>query len=150
LGTIITTALKPGNEYMRAVITKLVIFGAVLFISSILIIIGLGFLAWSSFLYLNTILDPYVAALISGLIAIVVSGLIFLIAGGLTKGGRGQKNAEEIEQATNFMEATQVVEQYPLESGLMAMVAGFIAGSSPDSRKVLTELFVTLSQNTSK
>ncbi len=135
---------------MRAVITKLVILAVALFVSSILIIIGLGFLVWSSFLYLNTILNPYIAALISGLIAVVVSGLVFLIASSLTKGGRGQKNAEEIEQDTNFMEATQVVEKYPLESGLMAMAAGFIAGSSPDSRKVLTELFVTLSQNTSK
>lgn len=150
LGTIITTALKPGNEYMRAVITRLVIFAAVLFVSSVLIIIGLGFLIWSSFLYLNTILNPYVAALISGLIAIVIAGLIFLIATKLTKSDRGQKNKEEMEQSTNFMDACQVVEQYPLESGLMAMAAGFIAGSSPDSKKVLTELFVTLSQNTSK
>jgi len=135
---------------MRAVITRLVIFAAVLFVSSILIIIGLGFLVWSSFLYLTTILTPYVAALISGFLAIVVAGLVFLIAGSLTKGSRGQKNEEEMEQASNFMEASQVVEQYPLESGLMAMAAGFIAGSSPDSKKVLTELFVTLSQNTSK
>jgi hypothetical protein len=135
---------------MRAVITRLVIFAAVLFVSSVLIIIGLGFLVWSSYLYLITILNPYLAALLSGLIAIVVAGLVFLIATSLTKSSGSQKSEEEMGQSANFLEASQVVEQYPLESGLMAMAAGFIAGSSPDSKKVLTELFVTLSQNTSK
>jgi len=150
LGTIITTALKPGNEYMRAVITRLIIFAAALFISSILIIIGLGFLVWSSFLYLNTILTPYVAALISGLITIVISGLLFVIVSSLTKGAGDKKSADTESESSKFLDASQIIEYYPLESGLMAMAAGFIAGSSPDSRKVLTELFVTLSQNTPK
>lgn len=150
ISSIIATTLKPGNEYMRAVIIRLIIFAAALFISSVLIIIGIAFLVWSSFLYLNTILSSYFAALISGLIAIIISGLVFLIVNSLTKGSGGKSSEVRESKAPGFMDASQVVEAYPLESGLMAMAAGFIAGSSPDSKKVLTELFVTLSQNSSK
>ena len=135
---------------MRAVITRLIIFASALFISSILIIIGLGFLVWSSYLYLNTTLTPCVAALISGLIAIVVAGLLFVILSSLTKGAGDKKSVATESESSKFVDASQIIEDYPLESGLMAMAAGFIAGSSPDSRKVLTELFVTLSQNTPK
>ena len=134
---------------MKAVLTKLIIFAAVLFVSSVLIIIGLGFLVWSSFLYLTTILNPYLAALASGLIAIVFAGLLFLLARSLTKGSGEKRSAKEEDQDSGFLDASQVIEAYPLESGLMAMAAGFVAGSSPDSRRVLTELFVTLSQNSS-
>ena len=135
---------------MRAVITRFIVFASALFISSILIIIGLGFLVWSSFLYLNTTLTPYVAALISGLVAIVVAGLLFVILSSLTKGAGDKKSVATESESSKFVDASQIIEDYPLESGLMAMAAGFIAGSSPDSRKVLTELFVTLSQNTPK
>lgn len=149
LNKIISTALKPGNEYMKTVITRLVIFAAALFLSTILVIIGLGFLVWSSFLYLSTILNPYVAALISGLIAIILAGLVFVIVSALTKGSGGKKSNEKRGKASKFIDTSQVIEEYPLESGLMAMAAGFIAGSSPDSRKILTELFISLNQNSS-
>jgi hypothetical protein len=150
LNRIISTALKPGNEYVKAVITRLIIFAAVLFVSTILIIIGLGFLVWSSFLYLSTVLNPYVAALISGLIAILFAGVLFLIVGAITKGSGDKKSKENQDKAPKFVDTSKVVEEYPLESGLMAMAAGFIAGSSPESKKVLTELFVTLSKNSSE
>jgi hypothetical protein len=150
LNRIISTALKPGNEYVKAVITRLIIFAAVLFVSTILIIIGLGFLVWSSFLYLSTVLNPYVAALISGLIAILFAGVLFLIVGAITKRSGDKKSKENQDKAPKFVDTSKVVEEYPLESGLMAMAAGFIAGSSPESKKVLTELFVTLSKNSSE
>ena len=150
LNRIISTALKPGNEYVKAVITRLIIFAAVLFVSTILIIIGLGFLVWSSFLYLSTVLNPYVAALISGLIAILFAGVLFLIVGAIIKGSGDKKSKENQDKAPKFVDTSKVVEEYPLESGLMAMAAGFIAGSSPESKKVLTELFVTLSKNSSE
>jgi len=150
LNRIISTALKPGNEYVKAVITRLIIFAAALFLSTILIIIGLGFLVWSSFLYLSTVLNPYVAALISGLIAIVLAGVVFVIVSALTKGSSEKKTAETKNSGPKFVDTSKVVEEYPLESGLMAMAAGFIAGSSPESKKVLTELFVTLSKNSSE
>jgi membrane protein implicated in regulation of membrane protease activity len=150
LNRIISTALKPGNEYVKAVITRLIIFAAVLFVSTILIIIGLGFLVWSSFLYLSTSLNPYVAALISGLIAILFAGVLFVIVSAFTKASGDKKSKENQDKAPKFVDTSKVVEEYPLESGLMAMAAGFIAGSSPESKKVLTELFVTLSKNSSE
>ena len=135
---------------MKTVITRLIIFVAALFLSTILVIIGLGFLVWSSFLYFSTVLNPYVAALISGLIAIVLAGLVFVIVSSLTKASSHKKSKLDQDEAPKFVDTSKVINEYPLESGLMAMAAGFIAGSSPDSRKALTELFVSLSQNTSK
>lgn len=149
INRIISLALKPGNEYMRVVLTRLIIFAAVFFVSTILIIIGIGFLVWSSFLYLSTVLNPYMASLISGLIAILFAGALVLIVSMVTKGSSNKESKDSTDSKAKFVDSTEVIEKYPLESGLMAMAAGFIAGSSPESRKVLTELFVTLSQNTS-
>ncbi len=128
---------------------RLVIFAAVFFVSTILIVIGICFLVWSSFLYLSTVINPYMAALISGLIAILIAGGLVLIVTSLGKGGGSKKTKQEPLGKSIFRDDTEFIEQYPLESGLLAMAAGFIAGSSPESRKVLAELFVTLSQNTS-
>lgn len=135
---------------MKTVITRLIIFVAALFLSTVLIVIGLGFLVWSSFLYLSTVLNPYMAALISGVIAIVLAGLVFVVVSSLTKSSPDKKSDVQEDSSPKFIDTSQVIEQYPLESGLMAMAAGFIAGSSPESKKVLTELFVSLSQNSSK
>lgn len=134
---------------MRVVLTRLIVFAAVFFVSTILIIIGIGFLVWSSFLYLSTVLNPYMASLISGLIAIVFAGVLVLIVSKVTKGSSNKESKDSKEGKAKFVDSNEVIEQYPLESGLMAMAAGFVAGSSPESRKVLTELFVSLSQNTS-
>lgn len=135
---------------MRALLTRLVIFAAVLFVCSILIVIGMGFLVWSSFLYLSTVLNPYVAALLSGLIAIVLAGVLFVIVNAATKGPGQKKSKGSQEEESRFADPSDIIEKHPIESGLMALAAGFVAGSSPDSRKVLTELFVTLSQNSSE
>jgi len=89
------------------------------------------------------------ASLISGLIAILFAGALVLIVSMVTKGSGNKESKDSRSGKSQFVDSTEVIEQYPLESGLMAMAAGFIAGSSPESRKVLTELFVSLSQNTS-
>lgn len=133
---------------MREVLTRLIIFAAVFFIAIILIVLGIGFLVWSSYLYLSTVVDPYLASLISGGIAIVLAGALVLIVSMLNKGVGSKKTKHKQDGISKFVDGTEVIEQYPIESGLMAMAAGFIAGSSPESRKVLTELFVTLSQST--
>ncbi len=88
------------------------------------------------------------ASLISGLIAIVLAGGLVLIISMFYKSPPSKKDEQTREGISKFVDGTEVIDQYPIESGLMAMAAGFIAGSSPESRKVLTELFVTLSQNT--
>lgn len=128
---------------------RLVVFAAVFFVSTILIVIGICFLVWSSFLYMSTVLNPYFAALISGLIAILLAGGLVLIVSTFGKSSGSKKTDQGTIAKAGFIDSTEVIEQYPLESGLLAMAAGFIVGSSPESRKVLTELFVTLSQNTS-
>ena len=135
---------------MREVLTRLVIFAAVFFLAVLLLAIGICFLVWSSYLYLSTVLNPYLAAIISGLIAIALAGALVLIVSMLSKGKGSKKTKNQKDGMSKFVDSTEVIEQYPIESGLMAMAAGFIAGSSPESRKVLTELFVTLSQNTSE
>ncbi|MEM7008100.1 MAG: phage holin family protein [Thermodesulfobacteriota bacterium] len=150
LNRIVSLALKPGNEYVRAMLTRLVILGAFLVIAFILVILGIGFLVWSSYLYLNTVVNPYLAALLSGLIAIVLAGALVLIGSMISKSPGTKETKDSGQSKANFVDSTEVIEQYPLESGLMAMAAGFIAGSSPESRKVLTELFVSLNQNSSE
>lgn len=90
------------------------------------------------------------AALLSGFIAIILAGLVFLIVRLVTKGSDNKEKGLGHEGESKLLDTSAVVREYPLESGLMAMAAGFIAGSSPDSKKVLTELFVTLSQNPPK
>ena len=146
---ILSLAIKPGSEYLRTVLIRLLIFVAVLSVSCILIIIGLGFLVWSSYLYLGTILNPYVAALISGLIAILLAGTLVFIVSFVTKSSDKKKSKKTTGGTSKFGDASDIIDQYPLESGLMAVAAGFIAGSSPDSRKLLTELLISLSQSTS-
>jgi membrane protein implicated in regulation of membrane protease activity len=149
LKTLLSLALKPGNEYLRTILTRLIIFAAVLFLSCILIVIGLGFLVWSSYLYFATILNPYVAALISGLIAILLAGALVLIVSLLTKSPGAKEQKKSSGDKSRFGDVSEIINEYPLESGLMAMAVGFIAGSSPDSRKVLTELFISLNQSSS-
>ena len=149
LNRILSLALKPGNEYLRAVLTRLVIFAAVFCVSLIFVIIGISFFVWSSYLYLVTIFSPYAAALISGLIAFVIAGALILTVSLLTKSSGHRKKKKTPEDASQFGNASEVVDQYPLESGLMAMAAGFIAGSSPEAGKVLSELFISLSQSKS-
>ena len=117
---------------MRAVITRLIIFASALFISSILIIIGLGFLVWSSFLYLNTTLTPYVAALISGLIAIVVAGLLFVILSSLTKGAGDKKSVATESESSKFVDASQIIEDYPDDKyGPSCLILGFTLTNRP-------------------
>ena len=149
LNSILSLALKPGKEYLRAVLIRLIIFAAVLFVSCILIVIGLGFLVWSSFLYLSTVLNPYVAALISGLIAILLAGALVLLVSIFNESAGGKKRRKAPGYTSQFEDASQIIEKHPLESGLMALAAGFIAGSSPDAQRALSELFITLSKSTS-
>ncbi len=149
LNRILSLALKPGNEYLRTILTRLLIFVAVFCVSCIFIVIGISFLVWSSYLYLGTILNPYVAALISGLIALALAVALVVIVSLLTKSPGAKERKKASGDKSQLGDASEVINQYPLESGIMAVAAGFIAGSSPDSRRVLTELFVSLSKSTS-
>ena len=120
INRILSLALKPGDEYMREVITRLVIFAGVFFISVVLIIIGIGFLVWSSFLYLSTMLNPYLAALISGLIAILFAGVLVLIVSTINKASGNKKTEQKPDGMSKFTSGTEVIEQYPLEYSVLS------------------------------
>ena len=151
LGSI-TSALKPDARVIRGMILRTVILLSVLLLASLTASLGFAFLVWSLFLYLGTMFEPHVAALISGGIAIfaavVLIGAALLVMGFLNGGKKKRKavSAAPAEGASGASEgdlALALVRQYPLESGLTAAVVGFIAGSSPDARKTMAEFLMT-------
>ncbi len=152
LGSI-TSALKPDARVIRGMILRTVILLSVLLLASLTASLGFAFLVWSLFLYLGTMFEPHVAALISGgiaiLVAVVLIGAALLVMGFLNGNGRKRKTAHSAASAEGASGVSEVdlalalVRQYPLESGLTAAVVGFIAGSSPDARKTMAELLMT-------
>ena len=154
LGSI-TSALKPDARVVRGMILRAVILLSVLVLASLTASLGFAFLVWSLFLYLGTMFEPHVAALISGgiaiLVAVVLIGAALLVMGFLNGSKKkGQKASyaasEETPSGSGVSEvdlALALVRQYPLESGLTAAVVGFIAGSSPDARKTMAEFLMT-------
>lgn len=153
LGSL-ASALKPDTRVIRGMILRAVILLSVLVLASLTASLGFAFLVWSLFLYLGTMFDPHVAALISGgiaiLMAVILVGAALLLTGFIKGSGKrklktapsmasaqGSSGSPEVDQAL------ALIKQYPLESGLTAAVAGFIAGSSPDARKTMAEFLMT-------
>lgn len=122
----------------------------VLCVSSVVASLGLGFIIWSSYLYLKTSVDPYLAALISGALAIVTAALLLLITGlflGYFKGKRGARFETAAPQAGQMPDPEALIKRYPLESGIIAAVAGFIAGSSSHTPRTLAELIMLIKES---
>ncbi len=153
LGSL-ASALKPDTRVIRGMILRAVILLSVLVLASLTASLGFAFLVWSLFLYLGTMFDPHVAALISGGIAILLA--VILVAGALFLTGFIERNGKRRRKAAQSLASAQgasgspevdqalaLIKQYPLESGLTAAVAGFIAGSSPDARKTMAEFLMT-------
>lgn len=153
LGSL-ASALKPDARVVRGIILRAVILLSVLVLASLTASFGFAFLVWSLFLYLGTMFEPHVAALISGgiaiLMAVILVGGALLLTGFIKGSGKrrlkaaprtasadGSSGSPEVDQAL------ALIKQYPLESGLTAAVAGFIAGSSPDARKTMAEFLMT-------
>ncbi len=150
--SILLNSLKPEAEAVRSILIRIAVLLFVLCISSLIVALGLGFIVWSSYLYLETVYTPYVAALISGVAAIVIALLLVLITGLMTGHFKGKAGAEFTSAAPSaglFPDPEAFIKRYPLESGLIAAVAGFIAGSSQDTPRTFTEL-ITLLKSTSK
>lgn len=154
LGSL-ASALKPDTRVIRGMILRAVILLSVLVLASLTASLGFAFLVWSLFLYLGTMFDPHLAALISGgiaiLIAVILVAAALLVTGFLERNGRRKlKAAPQAASAQGASsgspevdQALALIKQYPLESGLTAAVAGFIAGSSPDARKTMAEFLMT-------
>lgn len=151
--SILVSSLKPEAEAVRAALIRIAVFLLVLCISSVIAVLGLGFVVWSSYLYLETIYTPYVAALISGAAAIVIALLLVLLGAlfaGYFRGRASAKSTSSAPQIGRFPDPEALIKQYPLESGLVAAVAGFIAGSSSDTPRTLTELITLLKESASE
>ena len=152
LGSIVS-ALKPDARVIRGMILRAVVLLSVLLLASLTASLGFAFLVWSLFLYLGTMFEPHVAALISGGIAILVAaaliGSALLVMGFLNGSKKKRKAVSAAAPAGGSAGASEVdlalalVRQYPLESGLTAAVVGIRAGSSPDARKTMAEFLMT-------
>lgn len=151
--SILLRSLKPEAEAVRAALMRVAVFLFVLCVSAIIAAVGLGFVVWSSYLYLETVFSPYIAALISGGAAVVIALLLVLFGGlfaGFFKGGAGAEFTSASPLAGRFPEAEAFIKQHPLESGLIAAVAGFIAGSSSATPRTLTEIILLLKESASE
>jgi hypothetical protein len=150
---IILSSVKPDYGAVRAVLFRLAVVLLVLVVSSVIALIGLGFFVWSLYLYLETLLSPYWAALISGAGAIALAIVIVLIAllatGYLKRGGRVKPKQVHAHTGDAY-DPMELVQRYPLESGLTAAIAGFIVGSSADAPRTLTEFLTLLKESDPK
>lgn len=129
---------------------RILILLFVLCVSSVIASLGLGFIIWSSYLYLKTLFDPSAAALMSGALAIVTAALLVLIAGlfaGFFKAKTSTQFKAAAPQTGQIPDPEALIKRYPLESGIIAAVAGFIAGSSSDTPRTLSELIMLIRQS---
>lgn len=147
-------SFKPDEAKLRAILIRLGIVFVVFCIAAIVIALGLGFVVWSSYLYLANFHPPYVAALMSGGGAIIIALLILLITLLLTGHFNNKKKASQFTSAASHSQAVPdpeaLIKQYPLEAGLIAAVAGFLAGTSSDTPRTLAEIVVLLKDSISE
>ena len=144
---IILSSVKPDYGALRSILFRALVVLLVLCVSSVIAVIGLGFFVWSLYLYLETLLSPWWAALLSGAGAIVLAAAVLLIAllftGFLRTSGRVKPKPEPVSDGFSS-DPMGLVYKYPLESGLTAAIAGFIVGSSADAPRTLTEFMSLL------
>lgn len=108
-----------------------------------LMLVGLGFLIWSLYLYLSTLLSPPSAALVSGLLIIVVSLCLVLYAKIMMTRTISQKST-----SINLLHSW--LHNYPTETVLATVAAGLLVGVSSEVRRSIAESAIwLLKQNTS-
>lgn len=147
---VLSFLFKAETAALKTVLARFLVFLVILTISCVLALIGLGFLVWSSYLYLATFLAPFHAALITGAGAIILGVILVLAAGLITGTIKRSKRSRTVSDFLNSDElggASEFINEYPLESGLTAAVLGFLAGSSPDARQTIADLLVELRQD---
>ncbi len=147
---IILSSVKPDYRALRSMFLRALVVLFVLCISSVIAVIGLGFFVWSLYLYLETLLSPWWAALLSGAGAIALAAAVVLLAllftGFLKKSGRVRQKPEHAGAGFSS-DPMGLVYKYPLESGLTAAIAGFIVGSSADAPRTLSEFMTLLKES---
>lgn len=147
-------SFRPDEAQLRSLLIRLGIVFVIFCISAIVIALGLGFVVWSSYLYLADFHPPHVAALMSGGGAIIIALLILLITLLLTGHFNHNKNASQFTsaapQSQGVPDPEDLIKQYPLEAGLIAAVAGFLVGSSSDTPRTLAEIVLLLKDSVSE
>lgn len=134
----------------KSAIKRLIVFLILFLVALAIAVMGLGFLLWSSYLYLSTLMSPFFAALATGGGAILLGVIIVLAAALITGSSKKTKKDgayKEFFSSDDLGSASEFISEHPIESGLTAAVLGFIAGSSPDTRRTITELLVEFRQN---
>ena len=147
---VLSLLFKSEPGAVKTVLSRLLIFLVIFLIACIIAVMGLGFLLWSSYLYFSSVLSPFLAALITGGGAILLGVIIVLVAGlvtGNVKKSKRNESYKEFFSSDDLDTASGFIKEHPLESGLTAAVLGFLAGSSPDARRTITELLVELRQS---
>ena len=150
---IILSSIKPDYRELRSVFFRALVVLFALCVSSAVALIGLGFVVWSLYLYLVTMLSPYWAALISGVaavaLALVVVVAVLYLTGYFGRRRKAASKSRDAQQAAAY-DPVDFVQRYPLESGLTAAIAGFIVGSSADSPRTLTQFLTLLKESDPK
>lgn len=150
---IILSSIKPDYRELRSVIFRALVVVVTLCVSSAVALIGLGFVVWSLYLYLATMLSPYWAALLSGAgavaLAIVVVLVVLYMTGYFSRRVKAVSKPREAKAAA-ACDPMELVQRYPLESGVTAAIAGFIVGSSADAPRTLSEFLTLLKANDPK
>ncbi len=147
---VLSLLFKSEAGAAKAAMSRLVVFLILFLVALVIAVMGLGFLLWSSYLYLSTIMSPFFAALATGGGAILLGVIIVLAAALITGNSKKSKKDgvyKEFLSSEDLGSASDFINEHPLESGLTAAVLGFIAGSSPDARRTITELLVEFKQN---
>jgi hypothetical protein len=97
-----------------------------------LMVVGLGFLICSLYLYLATLLSPPSSALASGLLIIVISlCLVFCAKISMTR------TASHKSAINNLLSSW--LQNYPTETVLATIAAGLLVGVSSDVRRSIAE-----------
>lgn len=150
---IILSSIKPDYRELRSVFFRALVVLFALCVSSAVALIGLGFVVWSLYLYLVTMLSPYWAALISGVgavaLALVVVVAVLYLTGYFGRRRKAPSKPRDAQPAAAY-DPVEFVQRYPLESGLTAAIAGFIVGSSADSPRTLTQFLTLLKESEPK
>jgi hypothetical protein len=108
-----------------------------------LMMVGLGFLIWSLYLYLATVLSPPPAALVSGVLIIAISLCLLLC----TKFMMARTISRKGTSANLLL---SWLHNYPTETLLATIAAGLLVGVSSDIRRSIAESAIwLLKQNTS-
>lgn len=145
--SLISRLFKKESAAVKTALTRFIVFMVIISISVVIALVGISYLIWSSYLYLSTLFEPYIAALITGGGLILIGAAVASIGWLVTLGASESAEQPQEPAKSEFDEASDIIKEYPFESGVTAAALGFLVGSSPDVRKNLADILYQLRQN---